>query len=76
MAQNHSTESSPVLYTIIIAAALMTLLFVSVNHNTKSPKAQLAGDVSHVTVVVKDTTVQADTTHAAADTSHAAPAAH
>ncbi len=73
MAQNHSNESSPVLYTIIIAAAMMTLLFVSVNHNTKSPKAQLAGDVSHVTVVVKDTTAQADTTHTAADTSHAEP---
>ena len=76
MAQNHSNESSPVLYTIIIAAALMTLLFVSVNHNTKSPKAQLAGDVSNVTVVVKDTTAQADTTHADADTSHTEPAAH
>jgi hypothetical protein len=76
MAQNHSKESSPILYTIIIAAAMMTLLFVYVNHNTKSPKAQLAGDVSHVTVVVKDTTAQADTTHVAADTSHAEPAAH
>ena len=76
MAQNHSKESSPVLYTIIIAAAMMTLLFVSVNHNTKSPKAELAGDVSNVTVVVKDTTAQADTTHAAPDTTHAEPANH
>lgn len=54
----------------------MTLLFVSVNNNTRAPKNQLAGDFSNVTVVLKDTTEKADTTHAAADTTHAEPAKH
>jgi hypothetical protein len=76
MAQNHSKESSPVLYSIIAGGVFMTLLFVSVNNNTRAPKNQLAGDFSNVTVVVKDTTEKSDTTHAAADTSHAEPAKH
>ena len=56
MAQNHSSEKSPMLWTIIPFAVLLTLLFVSVNNNTVAPKAQLAGDFSDVKVELKDTT--------------------
>jgi hypothetical protein len=71
MAQNHSSEKSPMLWTIIPFAVLLTLLFVSVNNNTVAPKAQLAGDFSDVKVELKDSTAtEGDTLHtAAADTS-------
>lgn len=66
MAQNHSSEKSPMLWTIIPFAVLLTLLFVSVNNNTVAPKAQLAGDFSDVKVELKDTTAtEGDTVHTA-----------
>lgn len=70
MAQNHSSEKSPMLWTIIPFAVLLTLLFVSVNNNTVAPKAQLAGDFSDVKVELKDSTAtEGDTLHTAeADT--------
>jgi heme/copper-type cytochrome/quinol oxidase subunit 2 len=76
MAQNHTSEKSPLLWTIIPISILLTLLFVSVNNNTVAPKAQKAGDFSDVKVELKDTTATAgDTTHTAASadtTAHSA----
>jgi hypothetical protein len=67
MAQNHTSEKSPLLWTIIPLTIFLTLLFVSVNNNTVAPKVQMAGDFSDVKVELKDTTATAgDTTHAAA----------
>ena len=67
MAQNHTSEKSPLLWTIIPLTIFLTLLFVSVNNNTVAPKAQMAGDFSDVKVELKDTTAAAgDTTHTAA----------
>ncbi len=76
MAQNHTSEKSPLLWTIIPISILLTLLFVSVNNNTVAPKAQKTGDFSDVKVELKDTTATAgDTTHTAASadtTAHSA----
>lgn len=67
MAQNHTSEKSPLLWTIIPITIFLTLLFVSVNNNTVAPKAQMAGDFSDVNVELKDTTAtEGDTLHTAA----------
>ena len=69
MAQNHTSEKSPLLWTIIPLTIFLTLLFVSVNNNTVAPKVQMAGDFSDVKVELKDTTATSgDTTHTAAST--------
>jgi hypothetical protein len=67
MAQNHSSEKSPLLWLIIPIAVLLTLLFVSVNHNVVAPKPQLGGDFSEIKIEHKDSTATApDSLHTAA----------
>jgi hypothetical protein len=76
MAQNHSSEKSPLLWLIIPIAVLLTLLFVSVNNHVVAPKPQLGGDFSEIKIEHKDSTAtESDTLHTAAamdSTGHAA----
>lgn len=79
MATQNGSNKAPFLWTIIPVAALLTLLYVKVNHNTVQPHEQLAGDRPQAKVEnVTAPHAAGDTLHheAAADTSHAAPAAH
>jgi len=69
-AHSASKESSLFLWFIVPLAAMLTLLLVSVNHNTVPPKEVLDG-----TRIMNEAPAPAATAPAAADTMHTAPAA-